>query len=278
MTVLLNILFEWAGATKTHEMHKKQERRCDSPTSETSSINFEPFFLLKIWIWWYPSLTPKNKQTDAWQMSWYLSKYYLLVLFFPLSMQLLTIHHCLWSQLSKCLLNVTQVFKQDVCVCCGDKKATRMWGNGMCVGIWMCEMHTDMCREHYCNLCVCANGCVCVCVCVYTSGHKPYPERDKSNPLPGWAQGSSIDGTLSGCWWTSLSDKVYHSDLSQSKTLSGISKHQANLRPTFSLKGNWADTPLESPQNLHNTFAYKWLERLQAELCTSIMSHSKSSQ
>ena len=166
MTVLLNILFEWAGTTKTHEMHKKQERRCDSPTSETSSINFEPFFLLKIWIWWYPSLTPKNKQTDAWQMSWYLSKYYLLVLFFPLSMQLLTIHHCLWSQLSKCLLNVTQVFKQDVCVCCGDKKATRMWGNGMCVGIWMCEMHTDMCREHYCNLCVCANGCVCVCVCV----------------------------------------------------------------------------------------------------------------
>lgn len=71
------------GPTKTQETHEKQERRRDSPTPETSSINFEPFFLLKIWIWWYPSLTPKNKQTDAWQMSWYLSKYYLLVLFFP---------------------------------------------------------------------------------------------------------------------------------------------------------------------------------------------------
>lgn len=41
--------------------------------------------------------------------------------------------------------------------------------------------------------------CMYVVACVYTSEHKPYPERDKSNPLPGGAQGSSIDGTLSGC-------------------------------------------------------------------------------
>lgn len=57
-------------------------------------------------------------------------------------MQLLTIHHCLWSQLSKCLLNVTQVFKQAASVCC----------------VGMCCVQCDVldcvkctCREHRCR-------------------------------------------------------------------------------------------------------------------------------
>lgn len=174
-------------------------------------------------------------------MSWYLSKHYLLVLFFFPIHAAVTIHHRLWSQLSKCLLNVTQVFTQGcqsvLCSCvCG------MW----CVGVRV--KCTRICAESTTVI------CVHVGACVYTSEHKPYPERDKSNPLPGGAQGSSIDGTLSGCWWTSLSDKVYHSDLSQSKTLSGISKHQWNWRPKFF---TWGKLSRQCPhywKYVHNAF------------------------
>lgn len=120
-----------------------------------------------------------------------------------------------------------------------------------CLIVWK---HTQIRAESTTILCVCL--CGCSRACVYTSEHKPYPERDKSNPLPGGAQGSSIDGTLSGCWWTSLSDKVYHSDLSQSKTLSGISKHQGNLRPTFLLEGNWADSVHPKWKYAHSTFVF----------------------
>lgn len=249
---MICFIFVWGSlASKRQEIHRKLLSCCDFSTSKTSSINFEQFFLLKIWIWWYPSLTPKisrqmpDKCPDIYQSAISLSCFFL-------SMQLLTIHHCLWSQLSKCLLNVTQVFKQVVTMCCADKCCMRCMCRLWCAGAWLCEMHTDVSRGHYWNFvyvlcvyvctCMCVSMCGCMHACVYTSVHNPYPERDKSNPLPGGAQGSSIDGTLSGCWWTSLSDKVYHSDLSQSKTLSGISKHQGNLKATLLLEGKWADS------------------------------------
>lgn len=112
--------------------------------------------------------------------------------------------------------------------------------------VWMsAECHTnfqtvsqcELCGQTMCAMCV-ATMCGCtivltthrcagtttviyfvfflLCACAYTNQHKSYPQRDKSNPLPGGAQGSSIDRALSGCWWTSRSDKVYHSDLSHS--------------------------------------------------------------
>lgn len=118
-----------------------------------------------------------------------------------------------------------------------------------CAGAQLCQIHMDV-RRALCDLYV----CVCLGACVYTSEHKPYPERDKSNPLPGGAQGSSIDGTLSGCWWTSLSDKVYHSDLSQRKTPSGISKHRGNWRPKNLLEGTQAC--LYYWMYVHNTFVF----------------------
>lgn len=156
-------------------------------------------------------------------MSWYLSKYYLLALFFPLTMQLPTIYHRLWSQLFECLLNVTQVFRQVVSLCCGDIYCV-LSVCGSNVKVHDYAQYTQMCKELYCNLYLCMGACV------HTSEHKFYPERDKSNPLPGRAQGSTIDGTLRGCWWTSLSDKVYHSDLSQTKSLSGISRCRGKLK------------------------------------------------
>lgn len=76
----------------------------------------------KIWIWWYPSFTPKisrrmpDKCPDIYQ-----STISFLSCFFSLSTQLLTIHHCLWSLLFKCLPSITQVFQTGchcVCVCC----------------------------------------------------------------------------------------------------------------------------------------------------------------
>lgn len=161
-------------------------------------------------------------------MSWYLSNYYLLVLFFPdpcccwwyitafdpNCLNVCWMSHKFSSRLSECVL-----WTNTVCNVCE-----------VCVVSWHRYVH----RATLSSVCLCTAHGAC------TSEHKPYPEKDKSNPLPGGAQGSSIDGTLSGCWWTSFSDKVYHSDLSQSRTLSGISTHWGNSRPRFELKRNWA--------------------------------------
>lgn len=77
----------------------------------------------KMWIWWYPSFTPKisrlmsDKRPDIYQ-----STISVLSCPPPPSMRLLTIHHCLWSWLSKCLQSVTQVFLRGrhrcLCVLC----------------------------------------------------------------------------------------------------------------------------------------------------------------
>lgn len=60
------------------------------------------------------------------------------------------------------------------------------------------KIRTDVQRALY-NLYVRVAVWVHVCTHTHMLEHKPYPERDKSNPLLGGTQGSSIDGTLSGC-------------------------------------------------------------------------------
>lgn len=81
--------------------------------------------------------------------------------FFSLSTQLLTIHHCLWSLLSKCLLSITQVFQtvcHCVCVCCVHGTCTQTRAG-----------RTPLILVHVCAV----------------LEHQPYPTQDKSNPLPG---------------------------------------------------------------------------------------------
>ena len=81
---------------------------------------------------------------------------------FSLSMQLLTINHCIWSQLSQCLQNVTQVFRQVRSACCVDKHHV-MYRWMLCVGAQLWKVHTQMCKEHYYLY-----GCVAVFVRVCT--------------------------------------------------------------------------------------------------------------
>lgn len=100
-------------------------------------------------------------------MSWYLSNYYLLVLFFP--------YPCsCWQYITafdpNCLnvCRMSHKFSNTLSVCVVHKRCAQwlqcmcgMW----CVGAWLCKMRTDRCREHYCNLCVrvCLGACVHVC-------------------------------------------------------------------------------------------------------------------
>lgn len=124
-----------AAATLPHQ------RRLSSPPLPPPPPPASPH---KIWIWWYPSFTPKisrrmpDKCPDIYQ-----STISFLSCFFSLSTQLLTIHHCLWSLLSKCLPSITQVFLNRISLC-------------LCV-LCAWNLHTDTCREDS------SNSCACVC-------------------------------------------------------------------------------------------------------------------
>lgn len=111
------------------------------------------------------------------------------------------IHHSCPSLRSKCLLSVPQVLSER----CVDARVVSDVLVPGCV-----EMHADMCTEQSCD----------VCVCVYTSEHKPYPIHYLAGLRAAQSMALSVADELP------LSDKVYHSDLSQSKTLSDILKCQ----------------------------------------------------
>lgn len=118
----------------------------------------------KMWIWWYPSFTPKisrlmpDKRPDIYQ-----STISVLSCFSSPrspSTRLLTIHHRLWSPLSKCRKSVAQVFPKG----------------RLCVhGVWMEAAHRrKWAGPHHPRL-----------IPESVSEPQPHPSRDKFNPLPG---------------------------------------------------------------------------------------------
>lgn len=158
----------------------------------------------KMLIWWYPSLTPKisrlmpDKRPDIYQstisvLSCFSSPH-------SLSTRPLTIHHRLWSPLSKCQREPRTSFSQkDVATF---------------VCAWRVNWETAHGRKWAGPP---SNSWVCV-------GAAAPRTRHGINSIH-YLAGSSIDGAFSSSWWTSHSDKVYHSGLSD-----GISKHQGNWR------------------------------------------------
>lgn len=79
-----------------------------------------------------------DKCPDIYQSTIFLS------CFFPKPCSCWQYINCLWSQLSKCLLNVTHVFRQVDSSCCADKYCalSHMWI--WCVGAWLRTIHTDV--------------------------------------------------------------------------------------------------------------------------------------
>lgn len=130
---LLNIcLGELGPREKKKKIRRNSWAAVTLPHQKTSSINFEPFFLLKIWIWWYPSLTPKisrqmpDKCPDIYQSTISLSCFFP----FPCSCwQYITAFDP--SCLNVCWMS-HKFSKRAVSVCCGDKTPH---ARSMC-GMW----------------------------------------------------------------------------------------------------------------------------------------------
>lgn len=117
------------------------------------STNTFFFPRVKIWIWWFSSLTPKisrqmpDKCPDIYQSTISVS------CFFPIHAAA-TIHHRGWSLPSECLLNVTRIFSQAA----GGSCAQACEACDLLVFDWgKCP---DVCRELCCDLCACRSMCV----------------------------------------------------------------------------------------------------------------------